>query len=70
MHFDRVEGEKAASAAKTDPNIEKLAKAISEMAQSVEDMGEKIAAPKKIIRDKSGKIIGATSEVPKLEEVE
>jgi hypothetical protein len=38
---------------------ESIATGMGEMAHSIEEMGEKIAAPKKIIRDKSGNIVGA-----------
>ncbi len=69
MHTEKIDGErKKVEETKRDPNIEKLATSLSEMAagvvkmsESIEDMGEKIAAPKKIIRDKTGKIIGAES---------
>jgi hypothetical protein len=64
---EKLEHERATvKEAKRDPNVEKLAGAISEMAggiskmaESIEEMGEKIAAPKKIVRDKSGNIVGA-----------
>ncbi len=38
---------------------DKIADAIAAMSEGLNKMAESIAAPKKIIRDKAGKIIGA-----------
>lgn len=66
LHVEKTAA-KAATPPKRDPNVEKLAAAILEMGEKIEEMGEKIAAPKKIIRDKAGNIIGAESVAEKEE---